>query len=159
VKTSQKGGALQRGFRIGKLGFGLVGSYLGYQAQNLLLSESGKAQRRARFQQRASQRVSGELGALKEAAMKLGQLLSMQSRVFPEETLRELAALQMHAPGMHATLARAQFKASMGKFPEDVFREFDPEPFAAASLGQVHGAMTRNEEMMAPKFPVFSLAF
>src|SRR5688572_32703948 len=33
-------------FRSGKLGFGLVGSYLGYQAQNLLLSESGKAQRR-----------------------------------------------------------------------------------------------------------------
>ena len=158
-ETSQKSGALQRGFRIGKLGFGLVGSYLGYQAQNLLLSESGKAQRRARFQQRASQRVSGELGALKGAAMKFGQLLSMQSRVFPEETLRELAALQMHAPGMHATLARAQFKASMGKFPEDVFREFDPEPFAAASLGQVHRAMTRKGEMMAPKFPVFSLAF
>ena len=159
MKTSQKSGALQRGFPIGKLGFGLVGSYLGYQAQNLLLSESGKAHRRARFQQRASQRVSGELGALKGAAMKLGQLLSMQSRVFPEETLRELAALQMHAPGMHATLARAQFKSSMGKFPEDVFREFDPELFAAASLGRVHRAMTRNEEMMAPKFPVFSLAF
>ena len=62
--TSQKGGALQRGFRIGKLGFGLVGSYLGYQAQNLLLSESGKAQRRARFQKEAGQRVSVELGAL-----------------------------------------------------------------------------------------------
>src|ERR1043166_2400214 len=46
VKT--KSGAFERGFRIGKLGFGLVGSYLGYQAQNLLLSESGKEQRRAR---------------------------------------------------------------------------------------------------------------
>ena len=159
MKTSQNNGALQRGFRMGKLGFGLVGSYICYQAQNLLLSESGKAQRCARFQQKASQRVSGELGALKGAAMKLGQLLSMQSRVFPEEALRELAALQMHAPGMHATMARAQFKASMGKFPEDVFRESDPESFAAASLGQVHRAMTRKGEMMAPKFPVFSLAF
>jgi hypothetical protein len=149
VKT--KNGALQRGFRIGKLGFGLVGSYLGYQAQNLLLSESGKAQRRARFQQKASKQVTGELGALKGAAMKLGQLLSMQSGVIPEEALRELAALQMHAPGMHATMARAQFKASMGKFPEDVFREFDPEPFAAASLGQVHRALTRKGEKVAVK--------
>jgi len=65
--------------------------------------------------------------------------------------LRELAALQMHAPGMHATLARAQFKASMGKFPEDVFREFDPEPFASASLGQVHRALTRKGEKVAVK--------
>ena len=97
MKTSQKSGALQRGFRIGKLGFGLVGSYLGYQAQNLLLSESGKAQRRSRFQKKASQQVSAELGALKGAAMKVGQLLSMQSGVFPEETLRELAALQSAA--------------------------------------------------------------
>jgi hypothetical protein len=149
--TSQKSGALQRGFRIGKLGFGLVGSYIGYQAQNLLFSESGKAQRRARFQKNAGQRVSAELGSLKGAAMKLGQLLSMQSRVFPDEALRELAALQMQAPGMHATMARAQFKASIGKFPEDVFREFDPEPFAAASLGQVHRAITRKGERVAVK--------
>ena len=151
MKASQKSGVWQRGFRIGKLGFGLVGSYLGYQAQNLLLSESGRAQRRARFQKMASQRVTGELGALKGAAMKLGQLLSMQSGAFPEEALRELAALQMHAPGMHATLARTQFKASIGKFPEDVFCEFDREPFAAASLGQVHRAMTRKGETVAVK--------
>jgi tRNA A-37 threonylcarbamoyl transferase component Bud32 len=149
VKT--KTGALQRGFRIGKLGFGLVGSYLGYQAQNLLLSESGKAQRRERFQKKAGQRVSSELGALKGAVMKVGQLLSMQSGMFPEEALREFAALQMHAPGMHPTMARAQFKASMGKFPEDVYRKFDPEPFAAASLGQVHHAITRKGEKVAVK--------
>jgi hypothetical protein len=152
VKTpSQKSGALQRGFRIGKLGFGLVGSYLGYQAQNLILSESGKAQRRERFQKKASQRVRGELGSLKGAVMKVGQMLSMQSGVFPEETLREFAALQMHAPGMHATMARAQFKAAMGKFPNDVFRQFEPEPFAAASLGQVHRAITRKGERVAVK--------
>jgi len=52
-----RNGALARGFRIGKLGFSLVGSYLGYQAQNLLLGEQALPQRRARFQRQASRRV------------------------------------------------------------------------------------------------------
>ena len=83
--------------------------------------------------------------------MKLGQLLSLQARTLPEEVIRELAGLQMRAPGMHPTLARARFKASVGKYPEEVYREFEGEPFAAASLGQVHRAVTRTGEKVAVK--------
>src|SRR5204863_7895220 len=103
------------------------------------------------FQKHASQRVRDELGVLKGPLMKIGQLLSMQSKTLPKHVVLELANLQMRAPGMHATLARAQFKGSLGKYPEEVFREFDPEPFAAASLGQVHRALTRNGEKAAVK--------
>ena len=142
-------GTLARGWRLGKLGLTLTGSYLGYQAQNLFLGENEQRQRR--FAQASSQRVRQELGSLKGAVMKLGQLLSQQTRTLPEGAIRELAGLQMQAPAMHPTLARAQFKASLGKLPEEVLRQFEEEPFAAASLGQVHRAVTRNGEKVAIK--------
>jgi predicted unusual protein kinase regulating ubiquinone biosynthesis (AarF/ABC1/UbiB family) len=144
-------GALARGFRLGKLGLTLSGSYLGYQAQNLWLGEEQRAERQRRFQQGASRRVREELQSLKGAAMKLGQIFSLQTHALSEDAIKELAALQMHAPAMHPSLARAQFKSSIGKYPEEIYREFDPEPFAAASLGQVHRAITKGGEKVAVK--------
>jgi len=52
---------------------------------------------------------------------------------------------------MHPTLMSAQFKSSMGMNPEDAFRSFEMEPFAAASLGQVHWAVTKYGDEVAVK--------
>ena len=151
-KRNESGdGAARRAMRLAAMTAGVSGSYLGYLAQRLFLGEDARDRKLRATHAKAARRLTNELGALRGPAMKIGQAMSLQSGVLPDEMLAELASLQAGAPPMHPSLARAQFKAAMGEYPEAVFREFSPQPFAAASLGQVHSAITRTGERVAVK--------
>jgi aarF domain-containing kinase len=91
------------------------------------------------------------MGRLKGAFLKVGQLLSQQSHSLPEAYVRRLAELQRQAPPMHGTLARLQLRNELGHPPEEVFAAWEREPFAAASLGQVHRARLASGEAVAVK--------
>jgi predicted unusual protein kinase regulating ubiquinone biosynthesis (AarF/ABC1/UbiB family) len=110
----------------------------------VFLSVERRDRKRRSTHAKAGRQIRDELQLLRGPIMKLGQALSLHTDLVPEEMLAELTKLQMEAPGMHPSLALAQFKSSLGRSPEQVFKRFDSEPFAAASLGQVHRALMRD---------------
>lgn len=72
--------------------------------------------------------------------IKLGQILSTRADLLPPEYLVELRKLQDSAPAVAFEEIRNAIVAELGQPIEDLFAEFDPEPLAAASIGQAHVA-------------------
>jgi predicted unusual protein kinase regulating ubiquinone biosynthesis (AarF/ABC1/UbiB family) len=144
-------GSTKRATHLLRLGAGLAGSYLAFQLQRPFLGEAEETQRKRVLRRNQARRVREKLQDLRGPIMKIGQALSMQTHFLNSEMVEELSALQMQAPPMHPSLMRAQFSSAFGKYPEDVFDSFEPEAFAAASLGQVHWAITKKGEEVAVK--------
>ncbi len=65
VKPSQPNSPIGRGYRVGRLGLSLVGSYLGYQLQNLFLGSESREERRHSLHRRVALRAREELESLK----------------------------------------------------------------------------------------------
>ncbi|KAM1461562.1 hypothetical protein TB2_045735 [Malus domestica] len=83
--------------------------------------------------------------------IKLGQLSSTRSDLFPREFVDELAKLQDRVPAFSPAKARAFIETELGAPINVLFKEFEDRPIAAASLGQVHRAILHNGEKVVVK--------
>ena len=88
---------------------------------------------------------------LKGLPLKLAQMMSQEEELLPEEFRKELSRSCYQSPPMNRALVHRTVQANLGAAPEELFKEFSETPFAAASLGQVHLALTRDDRRIALK--------
>ena len=99
-----------------------------------------------------ARRVTRQLAEMRGAAMKLGQILSMDSgELLPRELTDILASLRDDASAMPDEQLEAALVDAYGADWEQVFRIFDRYPIAAASIGQVHRAVDHDGRELALK--------
>ncbi|HWR07391.1 ABC1 kinase family protein [Sporomusa sp.] len=83
--------------------------------------------------------------------VKLGQIASTRPDLLPPEIIGELEKLQDKVPGFPFEEVRSVLQAELGGTLEEIFQHFEPEPLAAASIGQVHQAVLKTGETVAVK--------
>ncbi|MCO5232003.1 MAG: AarF/ABC1/UbiB kinase family protein [Chitinophagales bacterium] len=87
-----------------------------------------------------AEEIFNVLSQLKGTALKIAQMLSVDTGVLPKAYAEKFASAQNNAMRLSGPLMMNTFRKYMGKSPYDIYDVFNPEAIAAASIGQVHEA-------------------
>ena len=119
--------------------------------RNLTADEEQKNAARSQLFQEIGLQIADTLGEMKGAVMKVGQIASQYKDIFPPEVAKAISKLQRQAPAMPFAEIKQQVEKELGKPLNEIFTSFEPEPFAAASIGQVHRAVLPDGQAVVVK--------
>jgi predicted unusual protein kinase regulating ubiquinone biosynthesis (AarF/ABC1/UbiB family) len=154
-RPRSEGGLVQsrfgRGAALARIALRIGGRYLARSPQLLFASVERRGDLRHDLALRSAEEVAEELGYMKGVLMKLGQMASYVDEDLPQTFRAAMVRLQHNAPPMSPELASSVIADELGDAPERIFARWDALPFAAASIGQVHRAITRDGRAVAVK--------
>lgn len=149
--ASVPAGRFARMARLGSLATGVAGGMIAEGARQLAQGNRPKVSDLLLTPANAK-RVADELARLRGAAMKVGQLLSMDAGdMLPAELTDILARLRSDAKPMPLSQLAKVLDENWGKGWNARFQQFSFQPLAAASIGQVHSAHTKDGRHLALK--------
>jgi predicted unusual protein kinase regulating ubiquinone biosynthesis (AarF/ABC1/UbiB family) len=151
TRTSPLTNRLNRSARVWKLSARNSARYAVSRVRGFGSAEERRAELDEQFAIRTAEDVAKELGEMKGVLMKAGQLISFIFEALPDEAQDALATLQADAAPMAPSLAADVVKTDLGQPPERVFLDWTDMPVAAASIGQVHRAITPDGRDVAVK--------
>ena len=140
-----------RGAALARLALRIGGRYVARSPRLVFASVERRRELRHDLALRSADDVAEELGAMRGVLMKLGQMASYIYEDLPETVRTTMGRLQQTAPPMSPEMAAGVITEELGAPPDEVFARWDPLAFAAASIGQVHRAITRDGRAVAVK--------
>ncbi|MEC8832640.1 MAG: AarF/UbiB family protein [Bacteroidota bacterium] len=129
-------GKIERAGKLVKTGVKIGGNYVKYYGKKLVDPQTSKDT----LDQDNAEDIYDGLKSLKGSALKVAQMLSMEKNLLPSAYVEKFSLSQFSVPPLSAPLVRKTFNKYLGKYPEDIFDEFEKDSVNAASIGQVHRA-------------------
>jgi predicted unusual protein kinase regulating ubiquinone biosynthesis (AarF/ABC1/UbiB family) len=142
---------LSRGLKLSRTAAGATARAAASALTRIFASEEHANAVAATTQAAIARQIVETLGEMKGFAMKVGQMASYLDFAMPEEMREILATLQRNTPPMAPRVVAEVFLEELGATPRKLFAEWSPQPFAAASIGQVHRARLTSGEEVAVK--------